>query len=92
MSTVIDLRMPRVPFQTTSAAAIFLPLRGEALVQELRRGRVQVPASSTQAKAAGKQRNIRLVAIVKPQIDVQKLGRILLAVADHETTKSKSDA
>lgn len=64
----------------------------EALVAELHRGRVHVPASGTRAKAAGKQRNIRLVAIVNPVIDVQKLGRILLAVAEHETKKRKTAA
>lgn len=66
----------------------------EALVAELRTGRVQVPASGTKARAAGKQHNIRLVAVVNPNIDVGKLARAFstLAARDHRKPEPKKAA
>ena len=59
----------------------------EALVAELRTGRVQVPASGTKAKAAGRQRDVRLVAVANPNIDVSKLARAFSTLATRDNKK-----
>lgn len=62
----------------------------EALVAELRTGRVQVPASGMKARAAGKQRYIRFVAVVNLNIDVGKLARAFSTLAARDNKKSRS--